>query len=530
MTTTDDSRPEHTLAAAAIQGDDEAFKALYDLLAVRVFNLVLRSVHERATAEDVCQEVWLKAHREIRTLRSPEALRTWLFRMASRACIDYTRSRAYKERGSPEVTEEMLDAPTDEPERVAERRAELRMMWEALAAMPPRQSLALYLKQVEGCSYDEIGRVLSCPTSAVETLLFRARQGFVKTHRELQEDPGRRCKLAGQAMAAVMDHEGTAFQERAMESHVSECRPCRVQMQTLGRVVSGYAWLPILPVGQQALFAALAAGTGGVGAGIGIGRLIGTLLLKAKAASTLAVIVAALGTTAAAAGAAAGVTPSPGDVVAVVQGSVTGQQDTPSRKPEDAVNVDDHGNSGSQRAAPGSDSGARTAPGGLPPASGPSGGGDPGDGLNGGLLGGVTDTVNTTLEGVTDLVDDTLQTVTDTLNDVLSDPLGTVNDVLRDPLGTVGDTVETADGLVEDATETTDETVDGATDAVDDLTGGATEDLTGTVDEATDGLTDTLDDLLGPPAQEPSPPDEQPPPPDEEEPVLPCVPLPLLPC
>jgi RNA polymerase sigma-70 factor (ECF subfamily) len=515
MTTIDDPSQEQALAAAAIQGDDEAFRALYDQLSVRVFNLVLRSVHERATAEDVCQEVWLKVHREIRTLRSPEALRTWLFRTASRACIDYTRSRAYKERGSPEVTEEMLDAPSDEPERVVERRAELRMMWEALAAMPPRQSLALYLKQAEGCSYDEIGRVLSCPTSAVETLLFRARQGFARKHQELQADPQRRCKLIGQAMAVVMDHEGTVFQERAMESHVSECRPCRVQLQTLGRAVSGCAWLPMLPVGQQALLAALTSGAGGAGAGIGIGRLIGALLLKAKAASTVAVVIATVGTTAVAAGAAAGVTPSPGEVVALVEESVTGQEDAV------AVNVGDGSGAGSQGITPGSNGGAQKAPGGLPPAgaidpaAGPSGG-SPGDGLNGGL-GGVTDAVDTTLDGVTQLVGDTVQTLTDTLTDVLNDPVGTVKDVLEDPVGAVNDVVDTADGVVEGTTGTTDKTVDNTTDAVDDLTGSATEDLTGAVDDTTDGLTDTVDDMPGLPDDDPPPPAEEPPPPDEEE-------------
>jgi RNA polymerase sigma-70 factor (ECF subfamily) len=503
MTTIDEAKQrELTLTVNAIGGDNEAFKALYELLSVRVFNLVLRSVHERATAEDVCQEVWLKAHREIRTLRSPEALRTWLFRMASRACIDYTRSRTYKERGSPEVTEEMLDTPAVEPERVAERRAELRMMWEALAAMPPRQSMALYLKQVEGCSYDEIGRIMGCPTSAIETLLFRARQGFVRMHAELQSDPERRCKLAGRAMAAVMDHEGTAFQERAMESHVSECRPCRVQLQTLGRALSGYAWLPMLPAGQQALLAAL---TGGAGVGLGIGRLVGALLLKAKAASTVAVVVATVGTTAAAAGAATGVTPTPSDVVSLVQEKVTGQDETAAVENQDGPAQDDDANVANR-----------------PPAGNVDPGRVPGNEALIGPLGGVTEVVDTTVENVTELVGDTLETLTDTVSEVLNDPVGTVQDVLKDPVGAVSDAVDTADGIVEDTTGTTDETVDNATDAVDDLTGGATQDLTDPVDDTTDGVTDALDDLLGPPGEEPPHPDE--------EAVLACIPLPLLPC
>jgi RNA polymerase sigma-70 factor (ECF subfamily) len=491
MTTIDEAKQrELTLTVNAIGGDNEAFKALYELLSVRVFNLVLRSVHERATAEDVCQEVWLKAHREIRTLRSPEALRTWLFRMASRACIDYTRSRTYKERGSPEVTEEMLDTPAVEPERVAERRAELRMMWEALAAMPPRQSMALYLKQVEGCSYDEIGRVMGCPTSAVETLLFRARQGFVRMHAELQSDPERRCKLASRAMAAVMDHEGTAFQERAMESHVSECRPCRAQLQTLGRALSGYAWLPMLPAGQQALLAALTGGAGVAGVGLGIGRLVGALLLKAKAASTVAVVVATIGTTAAAAGAATGVAPTPSDVVSLMQDSLTGRDETAAVENQDGPARDDA--NGANR----------------PPAGNVDPGSMPGGEALNGPPGGATDVVDTTVENVTELVGDTLETLTGTVSEVLNDPIGTVQDVLKDPVGAVSDVVDTADGIVEDTTGTTDETVDNATDAVDDLTGGATDDLAGAVDDTTDGLTDTLDDLLGPPGEEPPPPDE----------------------
>src|SRR5688500_6810811 len=80
------------LAAAAAHGDDAAFVDLYSIFSQRVFNLVLRSVHDRGTAEDLCQEIWIKVHHEIRGLRAPEAIRSWLYRIASRACIDFARS------------------------------------------------------------------------------------------------------------------------------------------------------------------------------------------------------------------------------------------------------------------------------------------------------------------------------------------------------------------------------------------------------------------------------------------------------
>jgi RNA polymerase sigma-70 factor (ECF subfamily) len=543
MTAIDEALSERELAEAAIRGDEQAFQQIYERFSLRVFNLVLRSVHERATAEDVCQDVWLKAHREIRSLNSPEALRTWLFRMASRACIDYSRSRACRERGSPEVTEEMLDAPSDEPERVAERRAELRVMWEALAAMPPRQSLALYLKQVEGCSYDEIGRMLNCPKSAVETLLFRARQGFAKTHQQLRDDPGTSCKLISQSMAVVMDREASQFQERAVEAHVNECRPCRLQMQAMTRGAMGYGWLPILPLGSGGLFSILATSTGGAGVGLGLGRILGTLLLKAKAASTVAVVVGTVGTTAAAAGAATGVTPTPADIVTLVNESVGSTSsnevllDDRDGGPQDAGD-DASGTAGESSgrtpgaSAPGGGGGGSTGqtPGGLPPAGGidpndPGLGGLPGllPGEEGGgplagagetvedVLDGVGTIVEGTLDGVTDTVAGALEDVSETVGEILDDPVGAVTEVLDDPVGTVGDVVDTVDDVVDGTTDTTDGTVDDTTDVVDEVTGGELGDVTDTVDDTVDDVTDVVDDLLPPlgPPEEPEEPAEE---------------------
>lgn len=329
MTSTQIARDDE-IAAEAIRGSEDAFVSVYDLLSGRVFNFVLRSVHERSTAEDLCQEIWFKAHRDIRTLKSPLALRTWLFRMASRACIDYSRSKACRERQSPEVTEEMLNSPSDEPEVVALRKGELRLMWEALAALPSRQSMALYLKQVDGCSYDEIGRILGCPKSAVETLLFRARHGLVRTHERFVADPKASCKMIGATMSVVLDKEGTLIQQRAVQAHLADCKPCREELTGMKRGVAGYASLPMLPVGGSALAAALAGGTAGAGIGLGISRIVGMLLVNGKASGLIALTVGALAVTSA--GATAGLIASPLDAmndvgVAVRNATLGGSED-----------------------------------------------------------------------------------------------------------------------------------------------------------------------------------------------------------
>jgi RNA polymerase sigma factor (sigma-70 family) len=496
---------EDEIVVAAIRGSDEAFSRIYDLLSVRVFNFVLRSVHERSTAEDICQEVWIKAHRELRSLKSPQALRTWLFRMASRACIDYSRSRAYRERGSPEVTEEMLDSPSDEPETVALRRSELRSMWEALAALPARQSMALYLKQVDGCSYEEISRVLGCPRSAVETLLFRARHGLVRTRERFQADPKASCKMISTTMSVVLDKEGTPIQQRAIDAHISECKDCREELSGMKRGVAGYAWLPMLPVGGQALTAALAGGATGAAAGFGIGRFFGMLAVKGQASGLIAALTVGAVATTAAAASAAGLAPSPADAFGTAQDvgvairSATigggGGDETAVLKADDPNGGGTLSTLQSPPLAPGTNQS-------LPPASPllqppvslpPAGQLDPQSALSGlpGLLQSASDGTLSTVEPL-------LAFVQETVDGVLQDPLGTLQELLDNPGDTVdalaGDLTDTVNQTTQNATQTVDDTVDQTTDIVDGVLGNDA--ITQPVDDVVDSTTDVVDQTV----------------------------------
>jgi RNA polymerase sigma-70 factor (ECF subfamily) len=493
---------EEDVAAAAIRGDEEAFATIYDRFATRVFNLVLRSVHERSTAEDICQEVWLKAHREIRSLQVPGALRTWLFRMASRACIDYSRSKTYRERGSPEISDEMLEAASHEPEAVALRHGEMRVMWEALAAIPPRQSMALYLKQVDGRSYEEIGRILGCPKSAVETLLFRARQGFARSHEMFQVDPKASCRMIGSTMAVVLDKEGTPFQERAVKAHLSDCRPCRDELGGMKRGAAGYAWLPMLPVGGQALSMALAGSTAGVGAGLGISRIVAMLILKTKATGMVGLAVGTMAATTAVAGAAAGITPSPFDAAGVVQDLGTSVRDATfggggSGETEALKAVDDE----VQPLLAGVTQPSLTLPPAQPvvPAQGPAL--PPASQLDpAAALAGLPGLLSTASEGALASLDPLLAFLGETAGGLLEDPLASLQALLKDPIGTVDGLLgDTSAALLETTTNTTatvDDTVDQTTDLVDGLLGEETA-LTGTVDTTVDQTTDIVDNTLG---------------------------------
>jgi RNA polymerase sigma-70 factor (ECF subfamily) len=275
------------IARSAIGGSDDAFAELHHILAGRVFNLVFRSVHNQATTEDLCQDVWLKVHGQIRNLRSPEAVRSWVYQIASRTCVDHARAQKNRTTTDIDAVEYLFETAHDQPEATAVRASEMRVVWQALAAMAPRQSIALYLKQVDGCSYQEIATILGCPISTVETLLFRARQSFSRSFQRVDSSPAERCDMTRKIMARLVDHEPSAFQETALQAHIDECRPCRHELAVQRRAAATYGALPLLPATGALVFevaatagsAAATTATGGI-----LARIISIVTLKTKAA------------------------------------------------------------------------------------------------------------------------------------------------------------------------------------------------------------------------------------------------------
>ncbi|HWO72536.1 MAG TPA: RNA polymerase sigma factor, partial [Dehalococcoidia bacterium] len=312
---------------------EELFAALYEDMSGRVYNLVLRSVHDRALAEDVCQEVWLKVHRRIDGLRDLEALRAWVFRTAVRACIDFSRSRAGKERAATAPMTESVQDPAHDPEDAALNRLDLDLAWETLANLSPRQSAAIYLRQVEGYSYRQIAAVLRCSTSAVESLLFRAREAFASIHERMGSGQAQRCRMMRRVMAVVLDDEGTTLQQNVVRAHLRSCPTCRAYVQSLSEGDAAYASLPMAIGAGPAVVAAAPTGLGSTGGVAGLGRIFAPLLAQGKALALASAFAGALAIGAAAA-AVAGLTPPPAQIVAQFVNAGNGDSAPPGGQPD----------------------------------------------------------------------------------------------------------------------------------------------------------------------------------------------------
>jgi len=148
---------------------------------------VRASVRDEGRTEDVVQEIFLSAHNSLATLSHPRAFRSWLYQIAHNACLDEARRRSRNEElilGWDEFPppDERIVVHHRSPHHELSQKEELADLTQALGGLPPSQHDALVMRELEGMSYDEIGRKMQLSPGAVESVLFRARRGLRRAY------------------------------------------------------------------------------------------------------------------------------------------------------------------------------------------------------------------------------------------------------------------------------------------------------------------------------------------------------------
>src|SRR5690349_9758427 len=155
-------------------GDPRAFEQLVIAYQHRVFGVALRMLGSRAEAEEIAQEVFLRAHRAIGEFRGDARLGTWLYAIASRLCLNRL---AAPDRRVTRGDDALADVPAAGPDAAAAaERAELNAaLRAAIAELPEDRRIVLVLRDVEGLTYDEIVEALGLEPGTVRSRLHRAR-------------------------------------------------------------------------------------------------------------------------------------------------------------------------------------------------------------------------------------------------------------------------------------------------------------------------------------------------------------------
>ena len=157
-------------------GDQSAFAALYDLLAPRVFGLILRVVVDRSQSEEVLQEVFLELWQSASRFAPNKGQgRSWVLTIAHRRAVDRVRSSQSSADRDVRAGMRDLGVPHDGVAEQAELRIEGRKVANAVAELPDVQREAITLAYYGGYSQSEIAALVGAPLGTVKT---RMRDGL----------------------------------------------------------------------------------------------------------------------------------------------------------------------------------------------------------------------------------------------------------------------------------------------------------------------------------------------------------------
>jgi RNA polymerase sigma-70 factor (ECF subfamily) len=173
-----DATDRTAVLARAQGGDGEAFRALVEQHSRRVFQLAFRMTGNEHDAEDVVQESFLRAYRQLGRFEARANFGTWLYRIVANCAVDLLRAKRSRgdQMNAQDLDDHLLSAPTTlpGPERLAASAEIQHRVAAALGALSPVERAAFTLRHYEGRSIEEICRTLNLRTSAAKHSVFRA--------------------------------------------------------------------------------------------------------------------------------------------------------------------------------------------------------------------------------------------------------------------------------------------------------------------------------------------------------------------
>ena len=169
---------ERELIARLQKRDETAFEELLRQYEKKVYTLCFRMCGNSEDAEEAAQDTFLALWRGIDRFRQEASLSTWIYRLASNACIDLLRRR--KKQGSSlslDDEELFLDAvdSAPRPQDAVEHREAQKLLQEGLSALPEEYRKVLILREIEGLSYTEIAESASLELGTVKSRISRGR-------------------------------------------------------------------------------------------------------------------------------------------------------------------------------------------------------------------------------------------------------------------------------------------------------------------------------------------------------------------
>lgn len=178
------NKAESELVSRAQSGDKDAFCRLAKAYEQRVFSLALYYCRSRIDAEDLSQEVWLKAYKALKSFRGESSFYTWLRQITINTFLNSKRASSFaNQKGALGVSVEeaelshgngvLLAREAQSFEEGVHNKMLVEKVMQALGELTDQQRIIFLLKHKEGMTCEEISKLLACSTGTVKKSLFR---------------------------------------------------------------------------------------------------------------------------------------------------------------------------------------------------------------------------------------------------------------------------------------------------------------------------------------------------------------------
>ena len=166
-------------------GDARKLGLLFERYQTPLFNFYLRMTGDRASSEDLVQDVFLRILRYRHTYQDGTAFCTWMYQIARNARFDHFRKRRAEVAldGTDEIGSPAPSAADD-----LESKQEAALVHRALARLPHEKREVLVLSRFQNMKYDEIARILDCEVGAVKVRVYRALRDLRQIYSELTKE------------------------------------------------------------------------------------------------------------------------------------------------------------------------------------------------------------------------------------------------------------------------------------------------------------------------------------------------------
>jgi RNA polymerase sigma-70 factor (ECF subfamily) len=166
------------------QGDRGAFDEIVRRYTSRMINVAYQMTGDSELAQDIAQETFYRAYRSAATYKQIAKFSTWLYTIAINLCRNELRRRKHKFYSLEEMAERDeessvridIEDESAKPDREVEQRELGKLIMKAIDTLPEKFKQPIVLRDVEGLSYEETGKILNLPEGTVKSRINRARQ------------------------------------------------------------------------------------------------------------------------------------------------------------------------------------------------------------------------------------------------------------------------------------------------------------------------------------------------------------------